>query len=290
MLYKVTYRRLCILLGTLLISLFGSYALAAGTHYLRWSANVGYVHDMGGKSTEITDLSEAQTLVGSGQTELLTKSNGIGSGIGFGYRYAYNHLLIDIGLGCDFRYRANQVADILNVEQPAVDEEGYDYMGLHTWSTRKNIWQNVGLNLPVMVGGEWSSVYFLVGAKLNVNVWGRTQEKGEYSLSADYDRYMDPFSGMSNHGYVTDEPYACAPIAQSMSWDVRACAEVGYCFSGAQSYSNRRSASPRYYLGAYAEYGIALNNKTYNSLEVGAKLTILLPIKAKEACMCLREW
>ena len=287
--YKVTYRRFCILLGTLFFSTFGSYALAAGTHYLRGVASVGYVHEMGGQTPEISSVSEAQELIRSGQIERLEKSNGVGTGIGIGYRYAYKHLLIDVGLGCDYRYRVNQLTDISDIEQPAVDEEGYDYMGLHTWSGRQNTWQNVGLNIPIMIGGEWNSVYFLVGAKLNVNVWGRTQEKGKYSLAADYDRYMDPFSGMSNHGYVTDEPYACAPTACSFSWDVRACAEVGYCLSGPASYSRTRSVSPRYYLGAYAEYGIAPNNKIYNSLEVGAKLTILLPIKAKEACMCLSE-
>ena len=283
---KVTYRRYCVLLLTFWL---GMYAWSAGTHYVRVSVDAGYVHEMGGSTPELTNLGEAQALIGNGQTELLKASNGVGTGVEFGYRYAYRHLLVDIGLGCDFRHRVNQPGDITNIEQPDTDEEGYDYMGLHTWSGRKCTWQNVGLNIPLMVGGEWNKVYFLVGAKLNVNVWGRTVEKGKYSLMADYDRYMDPFSGMSNHGFVTDEPYACAPMTQSTSFDIRACAELGYCLYGTEQYTRSRSASARYYLGAYAEYGIAPTSTIYNSLSVGAKLTILLPLRAKEACMCLRE-
>ena len=281
--YSLFSRRhvVCMVLMTFAISVS-----AGGSHFVRMSVDFSYARDMDGTSVDMSALSlqEAQDLVNAGTFETLQRSNGLAPGLGVGYRYMWKHLLIDVGLGVQYRYRWNRPYQIEDIQAPSVDIEGYDYIGHHSWTDRLQKMQHIGVQLPLMIGGEWSGFYFLVGAKANLDVWGGRAEQGLYSLYGEYDRYIDPFSGMPENGFMAEEAYATNPVKMSLGWDVRVCGEIGY-----RIHHTARNTDPIWYIGAFAEYGVLSAAETYRPLLVGARLTMLLPLPTRHACNCLPD-
>ena len=264
---------------------------ASAQHFIRFNVDFSYARDFasaGASAPNVEDLSlaEAQDWIGSGRAEKLTGSNGFSPALGLGYRYQYKHLLVDVGIGAEYRHRFNGLSGMEDITAVATDDYGTEYTGHHSWTSRTAVMQHAAIHLPVMIGGEWEKVYFLAGAKMNLDVWGRSQEKGRYTLVADYDRFMDPFENMKEHGIVDKEPYTCSPKSMAIGWDLRVCAEVGYHLSETGHTTGSRSIKPQYYIGAFAEYGVVTKKDYFHPFLAGVRLTILLPLKTTEACKC----
>ena len=265
------------------------------SHYIRIMADLSYarVAANGGEAVSQTDAMPYRTatqIIGSGMTEKGLSGNGFAPGIGLGYRLAYNNFLFDAGLGVEYRQAYLRPSALTQVYESAKDEQGYSYTGHHMWTARRSTMSHVGVNLPVMLGGEWDAFYFLAGVKLNADIWSRSGEQGLYSLEADYDRYMNSFTNMPNHGYVSNEPYACDPVALPMAVQLRACVEAGYCVYGAEQGRYRRQKSTKVYVSAFGEYSVLGTADTYMPLLVGARVTALIPLPRKTKCTtCVKD-
>lgn len=277
----------------LLLSLFGStHSYVIARNYIRLNADFSYVRDCSRANTgapfiENVSLDETLGWVGHGRAESLSQSNGFAPGVGIGYRYTHKWLLVDVGLGAEYRYRINRPYDIVEVKADAVDNTNLPYTGYHTWNGRETRMQHIGVSVPVMAGAEWKSLYAMVGFKANVDVWGMATEKGAYTLKGDYERFMDPLVNIPEHGFVQNEPYELSSSA-SIGWDVRVCAEIGYCLNGqSETRISRRKAEIRYYVGAFVEYGFIGAASRYQPLLAGIRLTALLPIPERKHCNCL---
>ena len=285
-----------LLLAALTMSARGRYARTEVTHYIRLSGDFAYARanaqDGYAWDAEVPmSLREAKSIIGSGMVEDGVSGNGFAPGLGIGYRLAYGALRFDVGIGAEYRQLYLQPNDLTNAYARGRDEEGVTYMGYHSWTRRTAVMQHAGINLPVMIGGEWNGVCVLAGVKTTINVWGTSAESGAYSLKGAYDRYMDPFVGMDNHGFVSDQPYRCEPVPQTVSYELRACLEVGYCFHGAEQIQRRargrsKSHVVKCYVSAFGEYGIAGSEGIYTPLLLGARLTMLLPLPKGRECTC----
>ena len=264
-------------------------------HYIRVSADFSYAREFanGGTAIDAADAmtyNAARSIVGSGMTEKGLSGNGFAPGIGVGYRLVYNHFLFDVGLGAEYRQAWLRPTALTQVYEPAKDEQGYDYTGHHTWTERRCMIKHAGISLPVMLGGEWDKFYFLAGIKLNADIWGRSSEWGNYSLEADYDRYMNSFVDMPNHGYVSNEPYADEPVVLPSAVQLRACAEIGYCVYGAENGRYRKQRSTKVYVSAFGEYSVLGTADTYMPLLIGARVTALIPLPQKTKCTtCVKD-
>ena len=264
-------------------------------HYFCVSADIAYAHEIahGGEgiaSADAMTYSTARSIIGSGMTEKGLAGNGFAPAAGVGYRLVYNHFLLDVGLGAEYRQAWLRPTALTQVYEQATDEQGYAYTGHHSWTARRSVMKHVGLNLPVMLGGEWEKFYFLAGVKLNADIWGRSSEQGYYSLEATYDRYMDPFTDMPNHGYVTNEPYTCDQVVLPMAVQLRACVEAGYCVYGADSGRYRRQKSTKVYVSVFGEYSVIGTPDTYMPLLIGARVTALIPLPQKTKCTtCVKD-
>ena len=225
---------------------------AACQHAFRFSADFSYARD------------------------IPVQSNGFAPGLSIGYRYKYRHFIVDLGVGAQYRYRVNKLETLTNIVENELDEVGTPYTGHHIWDKRKDQKQNIGVNIPLRFGGEWNKLYFLVGAKFNVDIWGNSKEKGLYTLLADYERYMDPMTDMPLHGFVLDEPYTNDAVSSRLGWDLRVCGEIGY------------KLSKIYSVGAFVEAGV-VSSTDVKPLLIGARLNILLRGKEKRRCMCLDD-
>lgn len=277
----------------LLCVLFGILMPVQGVHYIRFNADFSYARDFAGKdmtapSGPSMSLDAARAWVGAGMPEPISRSNGFAPGVGVGYRFAYQWLLVDAGFGCEYRVRNNTPYDIANVKADHVDDTGEPYVGTHTWDGRHTELQHIGVHMPVMVGIEMMRIYAMAGVKANMDVWGVTRENGQYTMTGKYTRFMDEFENVAGHGLVTDQKYETSAVAESFAWDLRACAEVGYCIYGDGKKSKYSSkVQPRYYVGAFAEYAFMGSAKHYLPLLAGIRLTALLPMPEAKKCNCL---
>lgn len=286
--------------SVLLLLILGGMLLVvmpvAGENFVRLNADVCYARDLSRGSVGapfVEDLSLAQAVdwIGSGRYESLTSSNGFAPAIGAGYRFQRKALIVDVGLGVEYRYRFNRMYPIEEVLAMDVDEKNWEYEGHNTWRGRQGRLQHVGINLPVMVGGEWSGFCVLAGVKANVDVWGKGFEKGLMTKYGVYKQTDDPIYIRDKYGFFTDKPYQEESVASAMQWNIRGCLELGYRLTKAQKGKKayKKSNDPRYYVSLFAEYGFAGTQNTYLPLLVGARLTALLPIPEKPDCKCWKN-
>lgn len=216
----------------------------------------------------------------------LRSSAGALGGVGVGYRLAHKGFLFDVGVGASYSYISNGLNDSVYVED-MFDVQGEPYTGEHRFTERQDGGQRVSVNVPVMFGGEWGRWYALAGAKFNAALWTRTQEKGLYSLSGQYDRFIDPFEHMPVNGFVHNQPYENPPLQPSLTWDIRVCAEVGYMLNNRDATLGYHGNTLRsdYYLAVFAEYGVC-HSAPLAPFVVGVRFTALWEIPKIPKCHC----
>lgn len=257
--------------------------------FIRLSTDFGYSCDINSPmnpplpQTDFT-LNGVNAILGRGYDESLLGSNGVGVGVSFGYRKAWNVMLFDIGLGCDYRYINNQVTPLSAIEDE-IDEENYPYIGYYTWHDRVQLRHHIGVDLPLMVGAYKKQFYMLAGIKASLHVWGVSAENGNNSLRASYDRYVDDFTDMYEHGFIKDVPYQTEKIDLSTKFNLSVCAEIGYMFdNNSYSVAGRKGAKPIHTLSAFVEYAV-VGQGYYCPLTAGIRWSILFPLKSAN-CLC----
>lgn len=267
----------------------------SGENFIRLNADVSYARDMSRANTgapfmEELSLQQALGWIGSGQYESLRSSNGFAPAIGVGYRFQRRAFILDLGLGVEYRHRFNKMYPIEEVLAPEIDEKNWELESHNTWKERQGSLQHLGLNLPLMVGGEWSGFCVLAGVKANFDVWGKGDENGLKTKYGVYKQTDDPIFIRDKHGFYTDKPYQENSVASAMQWNIRACLELGYRLTKEKKSKKayQQSAEPRYYLSLFAEYSVAGSQNTYLPLLAGVRFTALLPIPEEPICKCVK--
>lgn len=268
------------------------FAIDNGQHFIRLSGAFSYARDIAraqtGPGFEVpASPQDARTWVGAGRNESLTRSNGISPALGIGYRYKYRHLILDLGLNAEYRYTMNGLYDIIDVQANETDESTrLQLVGHYTWRDRSTRMQNAGIGIPVMIGAEWSKFYMMAGAKFNMDVWNSVRENGLYSYRAEFDRFANILVNIPEHGVVENEPYVSGHSQTGFSWDVRACAELGFRLNPDEGYSTSSKKAARYYLGIFGEYAFLAATGHYSPVTAGVRFTVLLPLSTKKQCIC----
>lgn len=242
----------------LIVCLLSPRLIVAQDHYLRLSPTIGYAMDMAAD-----------------------KSWGVAAEVGAGYRLQYKHFIFDVGVGGQYLNLHNQLPNI-EEQKPAVDIQNVPYTGLSFWSERNDVAHRILVNMPVMVGGQWNKIYFLVGANMNLHVWGRADEEGLYTYQGQYERYIQPLSSLPQYGFVTDEFYRKNQQVIDFNYDIRVAAEVAYCVNAEKDVAFNKLAC---YVGLFVEYSV-LHLSDFTPLVAGAKLTLLWRMKERKHCMC----
>lgn len=216
-------------------------------------------------------------------------SAGANTSLGFGYRLRHKHFLFDTGLGVGYAYIHNSLEDLTTVSDMQ-DEDGEWFHANHYYTQRKDNKQVVALQIPVLLGGEWNKLYALAGVKLSANIYGASTLNGLYTLTGEYDRFIDPFEQMPTHNFVTDQPYTTERTALESTFDIRLAAEFGGRLTDRESDDNIYRTGPRtdVYLAAFAEYSVYHSAQT-NPLVIGLKLTMLWNLPKKHSCLCLTD-
>ncbi|MGN1239884.1 MAG: hypothetical protein ACI4TV_03305 [Paludibacteraceae bacterium] len=209
------------------------------------------------------------------------------AGVGVGYRLAYKHLLFQTGLTAKYGYMVNNPRDSTYYKEQLMDpDNGFHYNLTERFYNRRDTVQNLRVQVPLLLGGEWGRFYFLAGLKLSASVFSPVVRGWLYEGEREYSIFYE-----SIITEVDQDPSHLPPVRynRSVTMDVMGALEIG-------GRLNSRDDSPGFkqvpnpqtdcYLAAYAEYAL-WSSGAFNMLEVGVRLTVQWRIGKKKLCNCM---
>lgn len=175
-----------------------------------------------------------------------------------GYELKHRHLIIHLALGTAFTYTIRTMPDY-DETTPAVDTEEYRLLAHAFYTRRKDARSQWELQTPILVGAEWENkCYFLLGAIPAFRVFGKTDINADIRVAGEYEKFIDFFENMPNHGFTT-MPYTTTetlPLAANLY----AAAEIGV------------PCGEYIRLAAYARYPVIHSTST-DAWSAGIKIT-----------------
>lgn len=211
-------------------------------------------------------------LTGAGGYESLlnqdqTLSNGPGAGLefGVGYRMYHYHFLFQLGAEAKWgTYRVGSLNESMSLKM--VDSQNDPFTMNVKINDRSDKLSMFDLNVPLMVGGEWSHVYFLMGAKFGLNLAGTAVTSALVSTTGTYDRFSEDFEGMPNHQFYSNQELTSQKQTISFRPQVLGTFEVGYRMGAVHNGTGADvpKSKIRYYVAAFAEYGFLNLHKAGN--------------------------
>lgn len=193
----------------------------------------------GGASLMLCDNQQVTTLIGTG------------GGIGLGYELNYNRFIMQLGVHANSALERLAIADAEYTFPGFMDSERFTYTLLCHQQQRKDNYTRVSLQTPLLFGGEFNHMYFLVGAKFNLHVYTVTNTSALYSASGIYEGMIDVFEHMPNHQFFTAHELTCQEKYR-FNYDVLVSGELGLNWNLQQI----RYTKPKIRLALYADYGL----------------------------------
>ena len=200
----------------------------------------------------------------SGLTNHYKNNSFVGGGgglLGIGYEYRFGHLIVDAG--AEFRAFSSldkvTISSINNVPQVI---DGLNMTKHFSFDTPLRETHVVGQAMvPLMIGGRWDALYFLVGAKAGSTVVDNYRQRGSYSITvSDLDAYDPNWANMPSHGALADVPYSSEGKV-GYGLDITASAEVGVSINGLlgrgwSAINDSRKHPLHMRVAVFADYGV----------------------------------
>lgn len=240
--------------GILLLALLLSGSVSAKVeNYIGMSANAG-----------------EWTLLPSGSE--YTGSLGVAGGVGFVYEmragatYSPTRFLFDVGVGAwggmtSFMQSADQTEKLydqrdLQIHRPGTHQE-FDYV--YELKGRRDRYNNVAAQVPLMIGLQHKRFYMLVGAKLNASIWTKTQTVATLNTYGDYTRYgQGEFRNMPEYQFFENKRIK-GGVQTSLNLDVDLSLEIGGRVGGIVTDAvgfDVPKDRVEYRLAAFVDYGL----------------------------------
>lgn len=184
------------------------------------------------------------------------KMNGGGLEVGVGYKLLYNKFLFSVGVDADFAVLKADWEDA-TFKRNMMDTEGDQFVLNATLSDRMDVAKRMNVNVPILFGAEFNRIYFLAGAKVGLDMYGRDKTTSVLNTSATYERFPKEFEDMENHGLYKNKAVKGEDMKLSLSPKVSGYAELGWRLDNRERhYTYHQRVKMRYYLAVYAEYGL----------------------------------
>ena len=192
-----------------------------------------------------------------------------------GYELKYKHLLFHLSFGAAYHYTTTPMPDY-DETTPAVDSEEYRLLAHSYYSHRVDIRQWVDLQASVQLGGEWERVYFLAGLIPSFYVYGKADIRTDIRVTGDYEKFIDVFEDMPNHGFTTMPYHTTASLSSGAN--LYAAAEIGTPIG---EYMR---------IGAYGRYPV-FHTAAPQAWSVGIKLTAVISWEHRKhyPCRCFYD-
>ncbi len=190
-----------------------------------------------------------------GSTPGAKMSLGGGGGVGLGYEWRGAALLLQTGLGAKYTQSGLRIDDTDFVLKDQFDAQAVDntFDFVYRQTNRRDSYNSLALQVPLLVGAHVSNFYFLIGAKLNVNILNSYKANANYSAYGLYKEFFDPFEAMPNHGFFTEQPLQTNGTT-AMKINVAGSLELGGEFALGEA--TKGSTDNYMRIGAFADMNI----------------------------------
>ena len=174
------------------------FFLALGLTFVAKAQVKNYISVWGqaGESSLMTNISQLSSNL----------SFGGAGGVGFGYELEANHFLFTIGLSADVSHTVFSSKPLQQEIPGAIDDEGDKLTFVYDQHSRSDAYTNISAQIPLMVGAAVNRFYFLAGVKAEINLLTFANSKAVLSSSGDYEKFIDPFTGMPEHMFFGETP------------------------------------------------------------------------------------
>ena len=190
-------------------------------------------------------------------------SFGVAGGAGFLYElqvgptYGQTRFLLDLGVGVQggqtaFKQGGNDQVELLN--QRDLQGDAFDY--IYEINNRHDNYDNMAVQVPLMIGVQHRKFYMLAGVKLYANVLTKANTTAEITT---YGRYQDipELRNMPDYQFFNNVPLS-GSTNTSLNFDVDAAFEIGGRFgivNDAVGYDVPKRKI-EYRLAAFVDYGL----------------------------------
>ena len=160
-------------------------------------------------------------------------SYGVAGGAGFlyelqaGAKYKPTRFLLDIGVGAwggmtSYLQSTDQVVPML--DQLDLQGDKFDY--IYEVKNRHDQYNDIAVQVPLMVGLQHRKFYMLVGAKVNAHMYTKAYTTATISTYGRYANIPD-LRNMPDYQFFSDQPFRPKPITTSLKLDIAASLEIG---------------------------------------------------------------
>ena len=234
---------------------------------------------------------------------------------GFGIGYEFHRRSFILQTGVEFQdLRGNlQLNNRTHVIPNLIDDEGHIFDGNFHFLDNNDRYSLGYLNIPLMLGFQWQRFYFLVGGKVGLNLFGRSNTESLMNPTRSYHMLIPGEIGnMPSQGLYPRTVNFSSDVAMGLNYMVSA--EVGRVFRP----NPERNSRFTYRLAIFADYGLAnihsnprseywvlhtapepvfspvlnslvhtslLENKALSTLFVGVRFTVLFQLPERRICL-----
>ena len=204
-----------------------------------------------------------------GEWSLLTKDSkysasfGASGGLGFlyemqaGYTYSPTRFLFDVGVGAQGGLTSfNQGADseVRLPNQYDLDGDMFDYV--YQLSDRRDMYTDLAVQIPVMIGVHHNHFYMLAGVKIGAHLMTKAHSKAQLRTYGDYQKF-DPFVNMPEYQFFENlslNKTTSASFNLSMDASVEIGGRLGFLTNAVGYDVPKRKTEFR--LAGFFDYGI----------------------------------
>lgn len=192
-------------------------------------------------------------------------SLGVAGGLGFQYElqaggtYSPTRFLFDVGVGAwggmtSYLQSSDMVKPLLN--QRDLQNQVFDYY--YEVQGRKDSYNNVAVQVPLMIGVQHKRFYMLVGAKMNASIWTKTSSTANLNTYGDYTKYgYGIFRDMPQYQFFSNKSLK-GGVKTSLNLDIDLSFEIGGrigVINDAVGYDVPKRRI-EYRLAAFVDYGL----------------------------------
>lgn len=169
---------------------------------------------------------------------------------GVSINYQHEHFLLSAGLGAAYQMASVKLAQAAQSNFTMTDGRGVSYEYQIILDPRRDQLKQLDIEIPVLLGAEISSFYFLAGVKFAFNAYAATRVDATYTTQSIFDRYYEPIIDYSEQTYSESEPV-------KLTLGIRGVIEAGASLTlGAQQFSTKKGKQ-KLRIAAYLEFAPA---------------------------------
>lgn len=249
---------------------------------------------------------------GAGYEALLTSDSqikpagGAAALLGIGYRYANNMFLFQVGVEGQYGYMTNRLSAFR--DSTVMEESGLQITRFGEMNQRRDVYRTANMAIPVEAGCDFGPIYFLVGLKPALSVWGNARAEAHVQAWSDYygvlpgsqtNVFVQSNGGAYEQMKWNLQLYAHLEVggpirlqnqnpqsALRLQWSIWADCGILNAYSPDQRQQTAAMQAP--YTDATIWPAVKYNSDiTSRQLAVGAKLTLLVGFRPQKTCVCL---